>query len=576
MASTTALFTGLSGLNANARHLDVIGDNISNVNTTAFKSSRMLFQSMFARTLSAGTQPTETAAGSNPTQIGLGVAIAGTQRDFSNGALSTTGDVRDLAIEGDGFFMVRRGQETLYTRAGAFRRNSENELTTITGERLRGFGVDDQFNVVRGELVDLSIPVGQMTIAEATRNVRFTGNLNANGSLPTRGSLTSFQPLGLLGGPLPSGDLLEPASPLTQVRDGAQPAGGPLFVEGQILEMSRAEKGTRLLPDARLPITADTTVEDLLTFLTEALGIETSVGPNPNGRTPGAQLDPATGLISIVGNTGTVNSIRLETSDLRMVNPNGTFVSQPLVSTTLEEADGEAVRTTFVAYDSLGTPVTINLTLALDSRGEAGTTWRYFAESNDDTDLQLQVGNGTLTFDTFGQLIGQPSVNVLVNRTNTGAVDPLSITLTFASDSDNVTSLTDIDSRIAATFQDGAPLGTLTSYGVGASGLIVGAFTNGLTRTLGQIALASFTNPEGLVSRGANLFEPGANSGLPIVTDPLTLGTGRVVAGALELSNVDLSQEFVNLILASTGYSASSRVITTTDQLIQQLLVIGR
>ena len=106
--------------------------------------------------------------------------------------------------------------------------------------------------------------------------------------------------------------------------------------------------------------------------------------------------------------------------------------------------------------------------------------------------------------------------------------------------------------------------------------MIVGAFTNGLTRPLGQVALATFSNNDGLVEVGSNMFTTGPNSGTPQVTSPQTLGAGRIIGGALELSNVDLSQEFINLILASTGYSAASRVITTTDQLMQQLLVLGR
>ena len=111
---------------------------------------------------------------------------------------------------------------------------------------------------------------------------------------------------------------------------------------------------------------------------------------------------------------------------------------------------------------------------------------------------------------------------------------------------------------------------------VSADGTITGTFSNGLTRTLGQVALATFTNPEGLVELGGSVYGTAPNSGEPLITTPLELGTGKIVGGALELSNVDLSQEFVNLILASTGYSAASRIITTTDQLMQQLLAIGR
>ena len=125
-------------------------------------------------------------------------------------------------------------------------------------------------------------------------------------------------------------------------------------------------------------------------------------------------------------------------------------------------------------------------------------------------------------------------------------------------------------------FQDGSPIGTLTNFSIGETGLITGAFTNGLTRSIGQVAVGKFSNPAGLVDVGNNIFSIGPNSGDPIVTSPLDFGTGRLIGGALELSNVDLSREFIDMIVTSTGYSASSRVIQTTDELIDQLLVLGR
>jgi flagellar hook protein FlgE len=175
MASTTALYTGLSGLNVNSRNLDVIGNNIANANTTGFKSSRLLFSTQFSRTFSGGTVPGGATGGTNPGQIGLGAIVAGTQRNFDNGGLSTTGDQRDLAIDGAGFFVVRRGTSTAYTRAGAFRQNSENELVTVSGERVQGYAVDSDFNIVRGSLTDLKIPTGALTVAEATTTANFTG-----------------------------------------------------------------------------------------------------------------------------------------------------------------------------------------------------------------------------------------------------------------------------------------------------------------------------------------------------------------------------------------------------------------
>jgi flagellar hook protein FlgE len=139
-----------------------------------------------------------------------------------------------------------------------------------------------------------------------------------------------------------------------------------------------------------------------------------------------------------------------------------------------------------------------------------------------------------------------------------------------------MTSLTASDSQLVMTAQDGSPLGTLNSYSIGADGTITGAFSNGKTQSLGQIAIATFDNPNGLVDNGGNKFTEGPNSGLAVVAAPLTLGGGAIRSGALEASNVDISKEFINMILSSTGFSASSRVISTSDQLITELLNSAR
>jgi flagellar hook protein FlgE len=577
MASTTALFTGLSGLNANSRNLDVIGNNIANANTTAYKSSRMLFSNSFSRTFSIGSVPNENDGGSNPGQVGLGVMIAGTQRDMGSGALSATGDARDLAIEGNGFFVVRRGDATLFTRAGAFRQNSENDLVNIDGDRLQGYGVDADFNIVPGALQDLNIPIGQLTIARATTNVDLTGNLNAGGNLPTRGTNINFNALSLISGPIggPGGPALATTSLLSEIEDSASP-GNALFGVGQTIQLNGAEKGNRTLPTAGFPVTATSTVQDFMDFLSQALGISTAAGNNPDGMAPGLSLNGTSGVISITGNAGTVNDIDLELADLRLLSSAGTYVRSPLTPTQTAEADGESVRTTMLVYDSLGTPLTVDLTMELVSRGTGGTTWRYYVESGDDSDLQLQMATGTINFDVYGQLQTPIPVAVTMDRAGEGSADPLSFTLDFSPGAGGVTSLTDDTSAIAATSQDGVPIGTLSNFAVGANGIITGAFSNGVTRTIGQVVLATFANPEGLIDEGSNLYSVGPNSGSAGITDPGTLGAGRIVGGSLELSNVDLSEEFINMILTSTGYSANARVITTTDQLFQQLLVLGR
>lgn len=585
MASTTALFIGLSGLNTHSRNLDVIGNNIANVNTTSFKSTRMLSESMFYRTTNIGSEPTAQSGGTNPRQIGLGVGVAGTQRNFSDGAPLSTGDPRDLAIDGSGLFIVNRDGNEFYTRDGAFRTNENYELVNIHGDRVMGYGVDADFNVVQGGLEPLTIPIGSLTIAEATENLRFTGNLNAGGDLPTQGSQlqllgTAADPLNLIATasvPPSAGNQMEQGSLLVEIEDPQLPGSDtPLFAIGQVIELTGVEKGTGLLPSASFSITGATTVADLLNFLDQALGLETGLGANPDGNTAGAQLDPATGLITIHGNTGTANDLEVNGGDIRLLDAAGAIVRQPFVVNELADANGESVRTTFVAYDSLGTAVEADMTMVLDSKSNAGTTWRYFIESADDSDMGLAVGTGTVQFDPFGQLVGPASITAQIDRAGTGAQTPLSFEIAFGDLEGSVTAFTDVDSAIAATFQDGAPIGTLTNFGVDENGVVTGAFSNGRVRSLGQVALAAFTNPEGLVDTGSGLYAVGPNSGEVVSTSPGTLGTGRVISGALEQSNVDLGSEFINLIRTSTGYSASSRIIRTTDELLQQLLVLGR
>jgi len=581
MASTTSLLTGLSGLNANARRLEVIGNNISNVNTTAFKSNRMLFAPALSRNLSLGTGPSDASGGTNPGQVGLGVTIAGTQRNFNNGAISRTGVDTDLAVEGNGFFIVNRGDEQFYTRAGAFQLNSNNELVAISGERVQGFAADDQFNIVEGRLENLSIPLGSLTLAEATTDVRFAGNLNPNlDNLPTQGSTVTFDQVFFDFGtsaPFASDagaiqDIEDPASPGSRLLN---PADFPIT-----LRIQEAMKGNSTLPITDITITSTTTIADLEEAFNDFFGIPTGL-TNPDGSTTGASYDPATGQFTIVGPIGEDNNITFDASNISLFDNAGGAIANPFTLTqdpVAGVADGESVRTTFTVFDSLGTPLDVDLTLVFESAGTTGTTWRYFVDSNDNVDLtnpDTNLATGTITFDNFGQLSSPGPVQIAIQRDSTGAVDPLTIDLNFASDRDNVTALVDTESVLGATFQDGTRLGTLSSFSVGEDGIVTGGFSNGLTRTVGQVALAKFTNPEGLVDAGNNLFSVGPNSGTALVTSPQLFGTGRVIGGALELSNVDLGEELTNLILTTTGYSASSRVIQTTDQLLQQLVALG-
>lgn len=583
MAILTAMMTGLTGLHANASKLDVIGNNIANANTTGFKSSRMMFQTQFSLTPRDGSAPSQDFGGTNPFQIGMGVEVAGTQRNFGNGVISPTGDARDLAIDGKGLFIVQQGVQQVYTRAGAFRQDRDNNLVDINGNKLLGFGVDSDFQIQGGVLSPINLPVGSLSVAQATRNARFAGNLNASGSVATTGSLstlsgTATTGLSLIPGalfPTSPPNLLEPGSFLFEIADPLAPTV-PLFSPGQILEISGAERGTRTIPNAQLSIDGTTTVTDLIEFLSDALGINSAATPPVGAPPAGVTLDNLTGMLTITGNVGTVNDLQIDTTDLRLLNSGGQFVRNPFVMAEAGDATGESVRTTTVVYDSLGAPVTVDLTFVLEGKDNSGTTWRYFADSPDDTDLSPNLATGLVHFDTLGQLQTTTPITVSIDRDDTGAATPLTMNLNLSQGADRITALSATQSAIASTFQDGYPLGTLSAFGVDSDGTIVGAFTNGLSRTLGQVAVATFNNIEGLEDIGDNLFRVGVNSGSPVIAVPGTMGTGAIVGGALEQSNVDLGVEFIEMIQTSTGYSASSRVVRTADELLQQLLVLGR
>jgi flagellar hook protein FlgE len=586
MASTTSLFTGLSGLVANSRRLDVIGNNISNVNTTAFKSTRMAFAPSFSRTFSLGSAPGTTTGGTNPAQIGLGVTVASTQRNFNNGPIGGTGVTTDIAIEGDGFFIMDVAGTQHFTRAGNFLRNPNNDLVSQSGAKVLGFAVNEQFNVEDGNLVPISIPVGTLTLAEATRNVTFNGNLNAAGSVATVGSVFTGQAMfsdAALTTPITAAtDLTTTTVYVSDGLGGSTLMFDPL-VNPKVITMAGVEKGGKTIEPrsfafsgASVAGAADfgTTFGDFMTFVEDVLGLNnTNVGVNSN--LGGSVTLNAGGQMVVEGNEGVVQELGPESIEFTVANP-GAGSSTPITLNRSSFADGESVRTSFIVYDSLGTPVTVDITLVLQATtASGGTTWQMIAESDDSDQLSRIVGLSELTFDSDGTLLTASSQTLNIVRDN-GADSPLTITMDFNSDAYAVSSLSDTGSNLAMVSQDGSPIGTLSNFSIAEDGRIAGSFTNGLTRTIGQVAIAKFTNPEGLVDAGDNLYRSGPNSGAAFITRPREFGTGRLVGSALEQSNVDLSQEFINMILASTGYSAASRVITTTDELITQLLALGR
>lgn len=575
MALTSTLYTGLSGMTVNQQRLNVTGNNIANVNTVAFKSSRALIKPQFYVTDGAGSSPSADSGGVNPSQRGLGAQVASIQKNFSAGSIESTGVPTDMAIEGDGFFVVERAGETRYTRDGSFTLNENNELVSSSGEFVKGYGVDKDFQVTTGALQKLTVPVGSLTIAEATSNVTLKGNLNADGDVATGASVLESPPLLNADGTTPTD-----ASLLTDLRD-ANSLAAPMFTDGQKLTMN-GKRGGNALGDTEMTVGAGTTVADLNAFFQGALGIDTSadvLASAPAGFAPGAALatstataDPAGSLrLSITGNAGDANSLNL--SGDAFTTDGGTV---PIVFADAANSApaGESQHTTMTVYDSLGTPLQVDMTMALESKSNTGTVWRYYATSKDNaiTADGITLGSGTVSFDNNGVYKAVTNDAVSISRDGSGAVDPLSIKMDFT----KITSLTDQRSNFTFDSQDGFETGSISNFSVADNGDITGTFTNGLKRTLGQVAIATFDNQEGLIDTGSNDYMIGPGSGEAVIGEPGTFGAGLIRSGSLEQSNVDLSREFLNMIVSSTGFSASSRVITTSNQLLDQLLQTAR
>jgi flagellar hook protein FlgE len=817
MGLTSSLSTALTGMTAAETQIDVLGNNLANAQNVGFKSSDVVFATQFLQTLSLGSAPMEGNGGTNPRQTGLGVRVAGVNQNFRQGTIEISTSPSDLAIQGDGFFQVEGGLgEKLYTRNGIFKLNSANELVTSTGNRLLGFGVDEQFNIQSTALTPLTIPLGNEAVARATSTVTLQGTLTARGELAdtskviqsrTMGSDSIPRPPGagvtldasssplatsvtvahtqggagthaegsvyqyrfvyidangyesmpsspvsvtvpagngladntitlnnlpvansqysqlrvyrtapggnnffLAGTAAAGGSFVDtnPASSATALNDegltgnytymvtyykagepesrpsplvGPQnivngrifidnfptppvppPGGGfPAYNEIRIYrnlandpnnfylvdtvapgveytdsktdafisnltvpgnkkinldgptidsntllvnlitrdgldysnpfkpgELSfRARKGERLLEEKKFTITNASTVQDLLLFMKNSMGIIGDSGDATNPIVASKNNIPGesgiilpnsyvtNGAFRFVSNTGVDNGVSIDLTSFRLRETSGNVSIPNLGFGTIQEAKGQSAGTDFIVYDSLGLPIRMRLTATMEQRNDQQTIYRWYADSADaipKDSTAIAVGTGLIKFDGSGNFVSATNDTVAVDRSGLPSTKPLQFKFDFSS----VSGLAAEKATVAASRQDGSPPGFLASYLIGEDGKIRGVFSNGVSRDLGQLRLARFSNPSGLEQRGQNLYAQGINTGLPIEGSPSENGLGLISAGALELSNTDVGGDLVTLVLASTQYRSNARVITATQQLFDELLNLRR
>jgi flagellar hook protein FlgE len=326
------------------------------------------------------------------------------------------------------------------------------------------------------------------------------------------------------------------------------------------------------------------TLGDLTSFMQGALGIQSPPGNDPNnpipvdsvtGQSAGVTIT-SKGQIQIVSNDGADEAASVGLSALQFTS-DGTTNSVNLPFNQTQAAVGQGTTTSMTAYDSLGMPLTVNITAVLESRTSSATVYRWYADcgQNDPgsgAQQGIAVGTGTVTFDGEGNFVSASNTTVSIGRANEPSVKPLEFNLDFS----QVSGLAATTASLSVASQDGSAPGVLNSFSISDNGMISGVFSNGISQDLGQIRLARFSNPAGLEQVGQNMYTTGVNSGLPIMGNPGDSGTGTIVAGSLEASNTDIGGSLIDLITTSTMYQANTRVITTATQLFDVLLQLAQ
>lgn len=332
-----------------------------------------------------------------------------------------------------------------------------------------------------------------------------------------------------------------------------------------------------------MQITAGTRVSDLMQFIEDSAGI---VRPNTSNGIPTSLSrlagEPANltagvtlvdGALRVVSNNGGINSVTIPPTGLRITNADG-IRELGLNFATRQRATGTTAATEFVAYDSLGIPLQVRVSVVMESQSRDSTVYRWYADSPDNDPTSgnsTHVGTGLIELDGMGRLKTVSNTTVTIGRANVPADHPLSFDLNW----DIISGLASDRAVVTASSQDGAGAGTLTSFAINRDGSLTGVFSNGSSRLLGQVMLAVFSNQQGLIQRGENLYSHGVNAGIAL-RRPGDGSGGELIAGALELSNVDIGRNLIDLGLASTLYRGNSRVISTTQQLLDELLNLRR
>jgi flagellar hook protein FlgE len=552
-----SLLTGISGLRGHQKMLEVVGNNLANLNTTAYKTSRTLFSDLMYEVQRGTSSSSSGLLGSvNSVQIGTGSRLSQVDLNFAQGNLESTGNDLDLAMDGGGFFVASSGERTYFTRAGAFSLDESGYLSDpSTGYLVRRFGPTGEPN---GDLPAFQtpgddrvyVPKGVSIPGQVSTQMDIKGNLSSTSTGPVAQEVMTSTPL-LAGG--------LPATLTTQLSN--LDSNTVNYVAGdKILISGRRTDGSNPTV-TELVLTPTSTVGDLVAALNSAFGGST-ITVDGLGNIVGTADVTGPSFLSMSFSDGPTNTGRSDFEDHEMI-------------LTRTGKDADTVFQSVEVFDESGAGHTIGLTMTK----QADQSWTLVAtvSPTEGTILDSLVEGISFQPDgSFAQVTGSGvgDANITVQFRGQPASQTINLHFGTPAQFDGLTALGQA-SRLQLT-PDGFPPGELAEVQIDTDGKVFGLASNGLKIPLAQLAIASFRNADGLVAIGNNYYTSSLASGNPDIGTALSGSRGALRAGQLEGSNVDLALEFTRLIIAQRGFSANARTITVTDEILQELTSIIR
>lgn len=565
-----SLYSGVAGLKTHQTRMDVIGNNIANVNTTAYKSSSMTFSELMSQTTqkASGANATTGVGGTNAKQIGLGVKAGAINTAITTqGSAQSTGNPFDIMITGDNFFVVSNGSENFFTRDGSFYVDGAGNLAmTSTGYNVMGWGVDETTGNIKQDTVTALriMSAANMTYPpEATTQANISGILDENDKDVTSANgktvnLNFFDARGY-----------SYTAKFTFKQSGGDKTNEYSMELNKILDSTGAEIDISKL---KFGNRSQQKMETKVTLNTDAYKWDGKVLKTKDGTTEVANLADifkADGsLITPADDAAAQKQQKALDAIAKAYGYEGStdeFLNLYITSTANKDKQ-------LTIQDLLGNMMAGKTTDVLPADGSAITMeGRYF----EGTTVVFNKDTGKL------ESVGGSTTNLNVNAAFSalgGNFSDVTIDLSECTNYDNKGT-----STIGATSGDldglgtGRRLGDMIGVSIQKDGMIYASYDNGMTKLLGQIATAAFANASGLEKEGDNLYSATLNSGeFDGIGVDITAGGGYMSPGQLEMSNVDLSSEFTEMITTQRGFQANSRIITVSDTLLEELTNLKR